>query len=149
MALESFKSLFKSKSNLILCILTVLLHSILKNPTEDKFRILKKSNKTIAQKLLGLQPSGIIIQLIETLGYTSLDDEIHAFAGDYFVVLMEGCGLIEQAIMKIKIKTMSAEEKAKHELIQKNNAEYKAKMKADAEHKRQLEEDSHKDRKVK
>jgi hypothetical protein len=30
---------------------------------------------------------------------------------------MEGCGLIEQAIMKIKIKTMSAEEKAKHELI--------------------------------
>ena len=46
-----------------------------------------------------------------------LDDEIHAFAGDYFVVLMEGCGLIEQAIVKIKVKTMSAEEKAKHELI--------------------------------
>jgi len=30
---------------------------------------------------------------------------------------MEGCGLIEQAIMKIKVKNMNAEEKAKHELI--------------------------------
>ena len=38
--------------------------------------------------------------------------------------------------MSIRMKTMSAEEKAKHELIQKNREEYKAKMKADAEYKR-------------
>lgn len=69
--------------------------SILKNPTDDKFRVLKKSNKTIAQKLLGLQPSGVVIELIEALGYTYMDDEIHAFAGDYFVVLMEGSALVE------------------------------------------------------
>lgn len=78
-----------------------------------------------------------------------MDDEIHAFAGDYFVVLMEGSALVEQAVMTTRMKTMSPEEKAKQELIQKNREEYKAKMKADAEYKRQLEEDSMKDRKVK
>ena len=96
-----------------------------------------------------LQPTGIVIELIETLGYTCLDDEIHAFAGDYFAVLMEGSALIEKAIMAIKLKTMSAEEKAKHEMIQKNQEEYKAKMRAQQEYKKQLEEDSMKDRKVK
>lgn len=98
---------------------------------------------------MGLQPTGIVIELIETLGYTCLDDEIHAFAGDYFAVLMEGSALIEKAIMAIKLKTMSAEEKAKHEMIQKNQEEYKAKMRAQQEYKKQLEEDSMKDRKVK
>lgn len=44
---------------------------------------------------MSLQPSGVIIELIQTLGYTYLDDEIHAFAGDYFAVLMEGSALIE------------------------------------------------------
>ena len=76
----------------------LLFFSILKNPTEDKFRVLKKSNKTIQQKLLGLQPTGVVIQLIEAMGYTMLDDEIHAFAGDYFAVLMEGSKLVQNAI---------------------------------------------------
>merc|ERR1712224_860531 len=49
----------------------------------------------------------------------------------------------------MKMKNMSAEERAKQELIQKNREEYKAKMKADAEYKKQLEEISVKERKVK
>jgi len=85
---------------------------------------------------MSLQPSGVVLELIETLGYTSLDDEIHAFVGDYFKVLMEGCGLIDQAIMTVKMKSMSAEERAKQELIQKNREEVKAKMKADAAYKK-------------
>ena len=96
-----------------------------------------------------MEPSGIVIELIETLGYTYLDEEIHAFPGDYFNVLMEGSGLIDQAVMTVKMKTMTPEERAKQELIQKNREEYKAKMKADAEYKKQLEEHSMKDRKVK
>jgi len=86
--------------------------------------------------LLALQPSGIVIELIEALGYTNLDEEIHAFPGDYFNVLMEGSGLIDQAVMTVKMKTMTPDERAKQELIQKNREEYKAKMKADAEYKK-------------
>jgi len=123
--------------------------NILKNPTDQKFRILKKTNKTIQQKLLALQPSGVVIELVEALGYTCLDEEMHAFAGDYFAVLMEGSQLIDAETMKLKMLYMSEEEKAKQELIQKNREEYKAKMKADAEYKKQLEELSQKERKVK
>jgi len=78
-----------------------------------------------------------------------MDDEIHAFAGDYFNVLMEGTALIDQAIMTVKMKTMTPEERAKQEMIQKNKEEYKAKMREAAEYKKQLEDISMKERKVK
>jgi len=87
--------------------------------------------------------------LVEALGYTFLDDEIHAFAGDYFGVLMDGSNMIDAETMTLKKKYMSDEEKAKQELIEKNQADARAKMKADAEYKRQLEELSQKERKVK
>lgn len=111
--------------------------------------MLKKTNKTIQSKLLGLEPAGVVIELVEALGYTCLDDEIHAFAGDYFAVLMEGSQRIDATTMPIKLKNMSEEDRKKQELIQKNREEYKAKMKADAEYKKQLEELSQKERKVK
>lgn len=130
-------------------ILHKLIQNILKNPTDQKYRILKKTNKTIQQKLLGLNPSGIVMELIEAFGYIQIDEEQHAFAGDYFAVLMEGSQIVDAETMKLKMKYMSEEEKAKQELIQKNREEYKAKAKADAEYKRQLEELSQKERKVK
>lgn len=98
---------------------------------------------------MALQPSGVIIELAEALGYTYIDDEMHAFAGDYFAVLMEGSQMIDAETMKLKMKTMSEEDRKKQELIQKNKEEYKAKMKADAEYKKHLEELSQKERKVK
>ena len=126
-----------------------LSYSILKNPTDQKFRVFKKSNKAIQSKLLSLQPTGAMIELIEALGYTHLDDEMHAFAGDYFEVLMAGSKMIDDVSTKLKLDNMSAEEKAKAELIRKNQEEYKKKMQADAEYKRNLEELSQKERKVK
>lgn len=129
-------------------ILNKLIANILKNPTEDKFRVLKKSNKAIQSKLLALKPDGAVIQLIEALGYTYLDDEIHAFAGDYFQTLMEGSNLIQSVTNQLRMDNMSEDERKKHELIRKNQEEYKAKMKADAAYKKQLEDLSHKDRKV-
>jgi len=44
---------------------------------------------------MALQPDGCVILLIEALGYTGLDAELHAFTGDYFKTLMEGSTLIE------------------------------------------------------
>lgn len=89
------------------------------------------------------------MELIEAIGYINLDEEQHAFAGDYFQLLMESSQLIDAETMKLKMKYMSEEERQKQELIQKNREEYKAKMKADAEYKKQLEEISQKERKVK
>lgn len=130
-------------------ILHKLIQNILKNPTEDKFRMLKKSNKTIQAKLLALKPAGSILELMEAFGYTNLDEEHHAFVGDYFAVLMEGSAMIDATTMPLKMKNMSEEERKKQELIMKNQAEYKAKMKADAEYKKSLEELSMKERAVK
>lgn len=121
----------------------------MKNPTDQKFRVLKKSNKAVQGKLLALQPSGVVIELVEALGYTGLDDEIHAFAGDYFDVLMEGSTLIDNAVTELKMNNMSEEERKKAELIRKNQEEYKAKMREQAEYKKSLEEISQKERKVK
>lgn len=141
-------SLSQSKYNIAFILIKLFYFSILKNPTEDKFRVLKKSNKAIQSKLLALKPDGAVIQLIEALGYTYLDDEIHAFAGDYFQTLMEGSNLIQSVTNQLRMENMSEDERKKHELIRKNQEEYKAKMKADAAYKKQLEDLSHKDRKV-
>lgn len=109
---------------------------------------MKKSNKTIQSKLLSLKPDGAVIQLLEALGYTYLDDEIHAFAGDYFKTLMEGSNMIQAVTNELRMNNMSEEDRKKHELIKKNQEEYKAKMKAEAAYKKQLEEISQKERKV-
>jgi len=98
---------------------------------------------------MALQPDGCVILLIEALGYTGLDAELHAFTGDYFQILMEGSNLISEASMALRMQTMSADEKEKMEMIKKNQEMFKAKQKADAEYKAQLEHISQRERKVK
>jgi len=98
---------------------------------------------------LALAPDGVVLRLVEALGYTALDEEMHAFTGDYFSVLMEGSQLVNAASMKLKMLNMSDAEKEKHAQIQKSQQEYKAKMRAEAEYRKQMEEHSQKDRKVK
>jgi len=60
------------------------------------------------------------MEMVEALGYVSLDEEIHAFAGDYFDVLMEGSQLIDSATMELKMAAMSEEDRKKAEIIKKN-----------------------------
>jgi len=76
---------------------------------------------------MALQPDGCVILLIEALGYTELDGELHAFTGDYFQILMEGSTLISEASMALRMQTMSADEKEKMEMIKKNQEMFKAK----------------------
>lgn len=127
-------------------ILHKLISNILKNPGEDQFRIFKKSNKAIQGKVLALQPSGVIIRLIEALGYINLDDDFHTFTGDYFVVLGAGSRMIETESMKLKMTLMSEEDRKKQELIMANQAAYRAKQQADAEFKKKLVEQQERDR---
>ena len=47
---------------------------MIKNPTEEKYRNLKKTNKKIQESLMQLQPNEKLIELLTTLGYTDLED---------------------------------------------------------------------------
>jgi len=117
-----------------------LIHNIFQNPQDEKFRILKKSNNAIKQKLMSVEPKDKMLELVEALGYTYLDEEMHVFVGDYFVNLSVGAHMIETEVMKLKMLSMSDEERKKQELIMKNREEYLAKQKADRELKKKLEE---------
>lgn len=73
---------------------------------------------------MNLKPDGKILELVESLGYTFLDDEMHVFVGDYFVNLSIGAHMIETEVMKLKMLSMSDEDRKKQELIMKNREEY-------------------------
>ena len=84
--------------------------------------MLKKSNKTIAAKVMSLKPAGKVAELLENLGYTSMPqedgDEVAIFIGDYFVVLGRGAAMIEDENNKQKLLNMTPAEKEKFEAIQ-------------------------------
>ena len=73
---------------------------------------------------MNLKPDGKILELVESLGYTFLDDEMHVFVGDYFVNLSIGAHMIETEVMKLKMLSMNDEDRKKQELIMKNREEY-------------------------
>ena len=53
-----------------------------------------------------------------------MDDEHYAFVGDYFTVLKRGSQMIDQRLMKVKVKYMSEEERKKHELLEQQKQIY-------------------------
>ena len=94
-------------------ILHKLIQNIAKNPTDEKFRTFKKTNKAIAAKVMSLQPDGSVLRLLQALGYADLDSELMAFSGNYFDVLFMGSRLIDDAAMDIRMLTMSPEDRRK------------------------------------
>ena len=78
-----------------------------------------------------------------------LDSEVYAFTGNYFAVLSHGSYMIDEAVIELKMETMTPEERKKQELILQNRREYMAKMKEEALYKKKMQELSEKDRKVK
>jgi hypothetical protein len=94
-------------------ILHKLIQNIAKNPTDEKFRTFKKTNKAIAAKVMSLQPDGSVLRLLQALGYTDLDSDMMAFSGNYFDVLFMGSRLIDDAAMDIRMLTMSPEDRRK------------------------------------
>ena len=104
-------------------ILFKLITNILKNPQEEKFRILKMTNKTIQAKLISLQPNEAVVELLAALGYVQVDAEVQSFVGDYFVILAMGAHIIEEESMKLKLLNMSEEDRKKQELIMERQRE--------------------------
>ena len=60
---------------------------------------------------MSVEPKDKILELVEALGYTYLDEEMHVFVGDYFVNLSIGAHMIETEVMKLKMLYMSEEER--------------------------------------
>jgi len=110
----------------------------LKDPSNDKFKVLKRTNKTIAAKLMSLKPQEKVLELLTALGYVKIDDELSSFVGDYYLGLMSGNKLIETAIEDIKMLTMSEEDRNKILLIRKEKAEFYAKKKEEDKRKKEL-----------
>lgn len=75
-----------------------------------------------------------------------IDGDISSFVGDYFVILALGAHIVEEESMKLKMLSMSLEDRKKQELIMENQRVVKAKMKKDAEYRKTLQEHSMKDR---
>jgi hypothetical protein len=83
----------------------------LKNPRDEKFRMIKKTNPAIQKKLLGLKPSKTLHELLMTLGYINMDEEHYVLIGDYFVVLLLGQGILEHQTNKLKLQFLPEEER--------------------------------------
>ena len=95
----------------------------MKNPRDEKFRMIKKTNPAIQKKLLGLKPHKTLHNLLLTLGYVDMDEEHYVFVGDYFTVLLMGQGLVEHQGNRLKIKYMPEEERKRAELIEQKRLE--------------------------
>ena len=76
--------------------------SIQKDPSNEQFKLFKKTNAAIQGKLLSLQPEGSIIRLIEELGYNLLDADFHAFNGSE-TELQKGEKLIAELVRYLKM----------------------------------------------
>jgi len=57
----------------------IIQNSLKDTENEQQMRVWKKSNKTIEQKLMSLKPKGKILDLIDALGYESIDDVSYAY----------------------------------------------------------------------
>lgn len=119
-------------------ILNKLIGNILKDPSNDKFKVFKKTNKAIATKIMSLKPQEKVLELLQHLGYNDIDAEHSAFVGEYYLGLMAGNKLIETAIEDIKMLTMSEAERNKILLIRKEKAEFYAKKKEEDRRKKEL-----------
>lgn len=130
-------------------LLVKLMQNIIKEPNNEKFRILKRTNKTIAAKLMALKPNDKVIELITILGYVQMDDDISAFVGEYFNGLVAGARLVDDQSMRLKMLSMSDEERKKQELIFKERAAFQEKQKAKIAEQKRIEQISQANRKVK
>ena len=130
-------------------LLRKLIKNILEKPTEEKFRVLKKTNKTIASKLMSLQPDGSVLQLLAALGYVEVDSDNVAFVGNYFNILSSANFTIKDPIMPMILECMDPEEAKKEKMIWQNKKDMIEKQKKDQERKKEMERYSQMDRKVK
>lgn len=113
-------------------ILVKLIQNIIKNPSDEKFRKIKKSNKAISTKLMNLVSEEKMIELIETLGYVkdADDDDQYSFIGEHYSWIMIGEKVLGEQSIRLKMKTMNEEDRKRQEKIFRVRDEQEALKKA-------------------
>ena len=111
--------------------------------------MIKKTNAAIQKKLLHIQPTSAVHNLLLSLGYIDMDDEHYIFVGDYFTVLLMGQGITEHALNKQKAKNMTPEERKRYEFTEQKRLESIEEMQKKNEYIKKMQEQSEQDRKEK
>ena len=122
-------------------ILVTLVKNIIKDTKNEKFRKIKKSNKSIQTKLMNLNSEDKVINLLETLGYVQDEDDedVYTFEGEYYAGIIVAARLLDDQIMRLKMKTMSEEDRKKQEEIFQARDQYFAVKKAKLQEKKQYQ----------
>jgi hypothetical protein len=117
-------------------LLSKLLNNILTKPNEDKFRLFKKSNEAIKSKILIIKEN---LDLVKSIGYIELDEEILAFQGNDFTNVKTALNLLNQYIDTIDKQLL---EKKQNE--EKMKFEQQLKYQKDIDEQRRLEKEKQK-----
>ena len=131
-------------------ILSKLTNNIVQNPREEKFKMIKTTNKTIMEKVMTLQPPAKLMELLEFLGYVQMpaDPSIWMFTGEEYVILKRGNHFINEAIEKVKqIQPMTEEDQERALKNKLEREKIKQKMEEEKKFKEQLHEIIKQDRK--
>ena len=117
-------------------ILMKLVHNILKSPQEEKFRKIKKTNKTIATKLLGVDG---MHDLLLALGFDDESSENYSFDIHKYTKLAKYKRAVEDFHDEIRKKYMTPEELQKFELLQEQKKQMVEEYKKNKKIKEELE----------
>jgi len=98
---------------------------------------------------MSLKPAGKVVELITILGYVQMDDDISAFVGEYFNGIVQGARLVDDQSMRLKMLSMSDEDRKKQELIFKEREAFLEKQRAKMAEQKRIEAISQANRKVK
>lgn len=118
-------------------IIRKLAANILHNAHEEKFRVIKKSNNAIKNKVLSVAGTE---QLLRAAGYTDLDDDQLALIGDdHFDQLKHLVELLDQNIEEISNRHKTPEQLKAAEELKKRQEEIQAQYRAQQEQKKKLQ----------
>lgn len=121
-------------------LLVKLFGNILKNPTEEKFRMFKRSNEALKKKVCIIKEN---LELLLKIGYQDVDGDILAFSGNNFANLEKAKKALEREVLSISSKTVSKEEleqKQREELAKKSADEIKLKMIKEREEQKKIQD---------
>ena len=114
-------------------IMLKLWNNIIKNPTEEKFRIFKKTNEVIKTKVLVMKE---FTKLMIAVGYSDLDKDAMMFLEEDHVKLKKGIEAINKS-MKILLEKEKEQEKLdeikKQDEIKRHGENIKRKFKEEKE----------------
>jgi hypothetical protein len=94
------------------------IRNILRNPTDENSKLIKVTNRKLQQTLLNLKPDGVVIRLLEALGFTRKDEDYYVFKDRTLENLNGGSRIISDAIDdfgsgRLPIPTITTDEESK------------------------------------